>query len=83
MVATPIQWGRFLFARRKPYLSNEEPSLDEIFNEPIIRLMMDRDGVKLQSLRTTLSEISGRIAERVASPVGQHRRQGEPRPMWF
>jgi hypothetical protein len=77
MVATPIQWGRFLFARRKPYLSNEEPSLDEILNEPIIRLMMDRDGVKLQSLRTTLSEMSGRLAKRMANRVGQHHRQGE------
>jgi hypothetical protein len=83
MVATPIQWGRFLFAGRKPYLFNEEPSLDEILNEPIIRLMMDRDGVKLQNLRTTLHEMSGRIAERMANRAGQYHRLCEPRPMWF
>jgi hypothetical protein len=78
MAATPIQWTRLLFTRLKPYLSNEEPSLDEILNEPIIRLLMRRDGVKPQSLRTSLSEMSGRIAERTANRGDQ-----QHRPMWF
>jgi hypothetical protein len=79
MVATPIQWWRVLFARRKAYLSNDEPSLDELLNEPIIRLMMDRDGVKPRNLRAAFSEMSGRVAEREA--VGATKpRQAAGRP---
>jgi hypothetical protein len=33
------------------YTRNEEPSLDEILNEPIIRLLMARDGVEVKTLR--------------------------------
>jgi len=73
MVATPIQWWRSLFARRKAYLSNDEPSLDELLNEPIIRLMMDRDGVKPGSLRAAFSEMSGRVAGRVAVSAAKPR----------
>ncbi len=66
MAATPSKWRHFLFARRRPYLANGEPSLDELFNEPIVRLMMDRDGVNPRRLRATLSETSRRVAERMA-----------------
>lgn len=79
MAATPIQWWRLLFDRRKPYLRNDEPSLDEILDEPIVRLMMDRDGVKPQSLRTILSEVSRRVTDRMANRAGEHHRQS----MWF
>ena len=36
------------------YTRNEEPSLDEILNEPIIRLLMGRDGVEVKTLRALL-----------------------------
>jgi hypothetical protein len=75
MVVKSLQRWRCLFARRELCFINGEPSLDEILNEPIIRLMMDRDGVKPQSLRAALGEIANRAVKR--------RRSGEPRPMWF
>ena len=36
------------------YTHNEEPSLDQILNEPIIRLLMARDGVEVETLRALL-----------------------------
>lgn len=75
MVVRSIPWWRFLFARREPCFINNEPSLDEILNEPIIRLMMARDGVRPHSLRATLTEMASRVVKR--------RRPAEPRPMWF
>lgn len=37
--------------------ANEEPSLDELFAEPIIQLVMQRDGVKAQEMRHQLDEM--------------------------
>ena len=36
------------------YTHNEEPSLDQLLNEPIIRLMMAWDGVEVETLRALL-----------------------------
>ena len=36
------------------FTHNEEPSLDQILNEPIIRLLMARDGVEVETLRALL-----------------------------
>jgi hypothetical protein len=41
------------------YTRNEEPSLDEILNEPIIRLLMARDGVEVKTLRALLLIAAG------------------------
>ena len=78
MVATSTKWWHFLSARREPYLSNGEPSLDDMLNEPIIRLMMDRDGINPRSLRATLSEMSRRVAERMAVGTVERRPSGVP-----
>jgi hypothetical protein len=75
MSVRSIPWWRSLFGRCELGLINGEPSLDEILNEPIIRLMMARDGVKPQSLRATLTEIANRA-------VNRHR-PAEPRAIWF
>jgi hypothetical protein len=41
-------------AARGVYSHNEEPSLDEILTEPIIRLLMARDGLEVETLRALL-----------------------------
>lgn len=35
----------------------EEPTIDELLNEPIIQLVMQRDGVKLQDMRHQLDRM--------------------------
>lgn len=38
-------------------LTQGEPSLDELLGEPIVQLIMARDGVKAQDMRTTIDEL--------------------------
>ncbi len=35
----------------------DEPSIDELFAEPIIQLVMKRDGVHIQEMRHTLDRL--------------------------
>jgi hypothetical protein len=49
-----------------------------MLNEPIIRLMMDRDGINPRSLRATLSEMSRRVAERMAVGTVERRPSDVP-----
>jgi hypothetical protein len=49
-------------AEHGDYTHNEEPSLEEILNEPIIRLLMARDGVEVKALRALL--IAARVHRR-------------------
>ena len=42
------------------YSHNEEPSLDEILAEPIVRLLMARDGVDEADLRRLVRELVSR-----------------------
>jgi|GEM_PF-3516032 len=37
--------------------ATEEPTLDELFAEPIIQLVMQRDGVKAQDMRHQLDRM--------------------------
>ena len=37
--------------------ATEEPTLDELFAEPIIQLVMQRDGVKAQDMRHQLDSM--------------------------
>ena len=34
-----------------PYINNEEPSLDELLGEPMVRLLMARDGAEETTVR--------------------------------
>ena len=36
---------------------NDEPTLEELFAEPIIQLVMQRDGVKVQEMRHQLDRM--------------------------
>ncbi|MGH7004449.1 MAG: hypothetical protein ACREIP_10925 [Alphaproteobacteria bacterium] len=36
-------------------MDNQEPTLDELLNEPIIRLVMARDGVRSADVRATMA----------------------------
>lgn len=38
-------------------LAQEEPSLEEIFAEPIVQLVMKRDGVRAQDMRCALDRL--------------------------
>jgi hypothetical protein len=43
-----------------------EPTLDALLAEPIVRLLMARDGVEESALRRLASEIRARIAARAS-----------------
>jgi hypothetical protein len=42
---------------RRPFTLNEEPSLDELLSEPIIRLLMARDGVDEEIVRRLAGDV--------------------------
>jgi len=46
------------------YVRNREPSLDELLNDPVTRLVMARDGFSDQAIRTLLSEARRRLLDR-------------------
>ena len=55
-----------------PYLGNREPSLDEVFDDPIVRLLMVRDGLPLDEARACVERVRAALRERDA-----HRRARE------
>jgi hypothetical protein len=48
------------------YSHNEEPSLDEILAEPIVRLLMARDGVDEAEIRRLVQELKCGVAPELA-----------------
>lgn len=54
------------------YLGNREPPLDEVFDEPIVHLVMARDRVPLDEVRANVEAVQRRLRERRRSmePVG-------------
>ena len=38
-----------------------EPDLEEILNEPIVRLLMESDGVEIEELRSLISSVLARM----------------------
>jgi hypothetical protein len=44
------------------FLGNVEPTLDEVIGDPMVRRLMDRDGVEVDVLRTLMEEIRDRLA---------------------
>ena len=72
-----------IFSQRRPSFSNDEPSLDEVFAEPIVTLLMQRDGVNDHELRAALERISTRIATRFGrARTLVPRSVDEQPPMW-
>ncbi|HEX9490279.1 MAG TPA: hypothetical protein VF930_08340 [Stellaceae bacterium] len=46
------------------YVRNREPSLDELLNDPVTRLVMARDGFSDEAVRTLLAEARQRLEAR-------------------
>lgn len=45
------------------YVRNREPSLDELLNDPVTRLVMARDGFSDEAVRTLIAEARRRLLE--------------------
>ena len=48
---------------RGPYAGNQEPSLDELLSEPIIRRLMARDGIDEASIRQLAATVVRELRE--------------------
>ena len=46
------------------YVRNREPSLDELLNDPVTRLVMARDGFSDEAVRMLLAEARQRLLAR-------------------
>jgi hypothetical protein len=49
------------------YVRNREPSLEDLLNDPVTRLVMARDGCSDEAMRTLIAEIRERLLARDAS----------------
>jgi hypothetical protein len=47
-----------------PYLENQEPPLDEVFDEHIVRLVMARDRLAPEEVRTQVEAARNRLLKR-------------------
>lgn len=47
--------------------SGTEPPLDELMDDPIIRLVMKSDGVSLGALLPLIEEVSGKVRKETAA----------------
>jgi hypothetical protein len=54
------------------YFGNREPPLDEVFDDPIVRLLMARDGLPPDEARACVERARAALRERDA-----HRRAGD------
>jgi len=46
------------------YFGNREPSLDEVFDDPIVRLLMERDGLPPDEARACIERVRAALRER-------------------
>jgi hypothetical protein len=46
------------------YVRNREPSLEELLNDPMMRLIMARDGFSDDAVRTLIADIRQRLLAR-------------------
>jgi hypothetical protein len=46
------------------YVRNREPSLEELLNDPVTRLVMARDGFSDEAVRTLIAEARQRLLQR-------------------
>jgi hypothetical protein len=57
------------------YIHNREPSVDEMLSDPLIQLVMERDGLNDDAVRTLMVETKRRLeAEDVAGRKPRGRR---------
>ena len=48
------------------YFGNREPSLEEVFDDPIVRLLMERDGLPPDEARACVDRVRAALRERAA-----------------
>ncbi|PSH65439.1 hypothetical protein [Phyllobacterium sophorae] len=58
-------------------MTNEEPTLDELLREPIIRLVMVRDGIDISEARAMMEQAKFRL-NRGCIPTGLLQRACNP-----
>jgi hypothetical protein len=46
------------------YIRNDEPSVEELLNDDVMRLLMARDGLSDQSLRALVRDVQRRLRTR-------------------
>ncbi|WP_156612556.1 hypothetical protein [Paramagnetospirillum marisnigri] len=56
-----LQAANMMNTRSSRFVGNAEPPLDEIMGDPMVRHLMDRDGVAEASLRDLIDQIRGRL----------------------
>ena len=49
------------------YLGNREPPLDEVFDDPIVRLLMARDGLPPDKARAYVERVRAALRDRAES----------------
>ncbi|MGE5504773.1 MAG: hypothetical protein ACM31L_10150 [Actinomycetota bacterium] len=47
--------------RASLFLDGAEPSLDEVMDDPMVRRLMDRDGVEVDHLLSLIEEVRGKL----------------------
>ena len=62
---------------RAPFCGNHEPTLDQLFADPIIHCLMQRDGTEEKEVRALIASVS-RAAPRAAPPKLQF---SDPKPL--
>jgi len=60
------------------YFGNREPSLDEVFDDPIVRLLMERDGLPPDEARACVERARAALREREmrAKPLAREAGEG-------
>ena len=61
------------------YFGNREPPLDEVFDDPIVRLLMQRDRLPPDEARACVERVRASLRERKARPKPPARAAGEGR----
>jgi hypothetical protein len=59
------------------YFGNREPPLDEVFDDPIVRLLMARDGLPPDEARACVERVRASLRERRSRSRALGREAGE------
>lgn len=59
------------------YFGNREPPLDEVFDDPIVRLLMARDGMPPDEARACVERVRAALRERSPSVTAT----AQPKPI--
>lgn len=52
------------------YIRNDEPTVDELLNDEVMRLLMARDGLSDQAVRALVRDVQRRLRARREAPCG-------------